>query len=173
MTKYSYVNYYILYVCSLLTGSILNLVLIYLGPTYKPYAGVIDGGDIASVKYTAAALNADIKDQTCICHRLNNLIKRIIGDYFESIYLEEWRLFIKRIRQSKPFEELWNECTLQLFGREVVLQQDTPTRWSSTVLMLKKAFSVRLAVERMRICTTGTEHEVSFIFQFHDALIIF
>ena len=134
------------------------------GPSVKPYAGVIDGGDIASVRYTAAALTAEIKDQTCICHQLNNLIKRIIGDYFEEIYLVEWRAFIKRIKQSKPFEDLWNECTTQLLGKLIMLQKDTPTRWSSTVMMLKKAFLVRLAVERMRIVTAGSEHQVLFYF---------
>jgi hypothetical protein len=137
-----------------------------LGPSFKPYAGVIDGGDVTSVKYTAAALDAVIKDQTCICHQLNNLIKRIIGDYFETIYLVEWRLFIKRIRQSKPFEDLWIESTTQLYGKPITLQKDTPTRWSSTVMMLKKAFSVRLAVERMLIVTAGTDHQVFFFFPF-------
>lgn len=139
-------------------------VLMLPGPSLKPYAGVIDGGDVASVKYTAAALNADIKDQTC--HQLNNLIKRIIGDYFETIHLVEWRLFIKRIKQSKPFEDLWIESTTQLYGKPITLQKDTPTRWSSTVMMLKKAFSVRLAVERMLIVTAGTDHQVIFFFFF-------
>jgi len=138
---------------------IANVLTPFLGPTFKPYAGVIDGGDIASVRYTAAALNTEIKDQTCICHQLNNLIKRIIGDYFEDIYLVEWRAFIKRIRQSKPFEDLWNECTTQLYGKPITLQKDTPTRWSATVMMLKKAFMTCLAVERMRIVTAGTEHK--------------
>lgn len=126
----------------------------------KPYAGVIDGGDIASVKYTAEALNAEIRDQTCICHLLNNTIKRLLNDYFENVYLTEWRSFIKRLRQSKPFEELWIQCTTQVYGKEIVLQQDTPTRWSSTVVMIQKAFSVRLAVERMHNCTVNTDHYV-------------
>ena len=146
----------------------LNIV----GDTYKPYAGVIDGGDIASVKFTATALNAEIKDQTCICHRLNNIIKRIIEDYFENVYLIEWRAFIKRIKQSKPFDELWLQCTTQLYDKEIMLQQDTPTRWSSTVMMLHKAFSVRLAVERMHICTVGTEHNV-FSLSFHSLIFFF
>jgi hypothetical protein len=81
----------------------------------------------------------------------------------EEVYLVEWRAFIKRIKQSKPLEDLWNECTTQLFGKLIMLQKDTPTRWSSTVMMLKKAFFVRLAVERMRIVTAGTEHQVFFM----------
>jgi hypothetical protein len=52
------------------------------------FAGVIDGGDIASVKFTAAKLGVELKDNTCICHQLNNLVKKIIEDYFEEAYLQ-------------------------------------------------------------------------------------
>jgi hypothetical protein len=58
------------------------------GEETKLFAGVIDGGDIASVKYTGLRLgNADIKDKTCICHQLNNIIKRILQDYFEEAFI--------------------------------------------------------------------------------------
>ena len=57
-------------------------------------------GDIASVKFTAQMLGCIIKDATCACHKLNNIIKRIVGDYFEEVYLLEWRAFIKRLRKS-------------------------------------------------------------------------
>lgn len=131
-----------------------------IGEECKPFAGVIDGGDIASVKYTAEKLGCVIKDATCICHKINNLIKRILGDYFEEAYLLEWRVFIKRLRKSHPFLEMWIQCCHQYFGKEIVLQTDTPTRWSSTVTMLAKAVSVKEAVERMRIVTRDTDHFV-------------
>lgn len=118
---------------------------------------MIDGGDIASVKYTAQALECDIKDKTCICHLLNNIIKRMLNDYFEIDYLIPWRSFVSRIRKSKPFEELWTECCTIILGEQIILQLDTPTRWSSTVLMLQKAFKVRYAVERMSNITKDTD----------------
>ena len=31
-------------------------------------------------------MNVEIKDNTCICHKLNNLIKRMLMDYFEDSY---------------------------------------------------------------------------------------
>lgn len=68
-----------------------------------------------------------------------------------------------RLRQSKPFEELWNECCRVSLGKEVILQPDTPTRWSSTVNMLCKAVEVKLAVERMVIASNEKKnHEVNF-----------
>jgi hypothetical protein len=93
-----------------------------------PFAGVVDGGDIASVKHTAARLNVEIKDNTCICHRLNNLIKRMLTDYFEEVYLEDWRKFVRRTNQSHPFHEAWDRCCLLIFNEKITLQIDTPTR---------------------------------------------
>lgn len=121
---------------------------------------MIDGGDIASVKFTAQALGCIIKDQTCICHQMNNLIKRLIHDYFEDVYLQDWRTFVSRIRKSKPFEEIWSECCTLVYGEEIILQIDTPTRWSSTVMMLQKATKVKQAVERMSNITKNTDHKV-------------
>lgn len=94
-----------------------------------PFAGVVDGGDIASVKFTGKELGCDIKDNTCICHRLNNLIKRMLGDYFEKIYLEDWRGFIKRTNFSHPFREAWDKCCLLSYDNKIILQKDTPTRY--------------------------------------------
>ena len=71
----------------------------------------------------------------------------MLDDYFEDNFLAKWRLFVSRLRQSKPFEELWNECCRASLGKEVILQPDTPTRWSSTVNMLSKAVEVKLYVE--------------------------
>lgn len=109
----------------------------------------MDGGDIASVKYTAQKLNCFIKDETCICHQMNNIIKRMLGDYFENIYLNEWRTFVKRIHKSNPFSEAWDHSCQQCYNEKQILQIDTPTRWSSTVFMLQKAVKVKDAVERM------------------------
>jgi hypothetical protein len=95
----------------------------------SPFAGVVDGGDIASVKYTAAALDVVIKDNTCICHKLNNLIKRMFEDYFEENYLADWRIFIKRTNKSHPFREAWNRCCMLTFEEKIILQIDTPTRF--------------------------------------------
>jgi hypothetical protein len=133
------------------------------GENVRPFAGVIDGGDIACVKETAKILGCEIKDRTCICHMLNNIIRRMLDDYFEDNYLAKWRPFVRRLRQSKPFEELWNECCRVSLGKEVILQPDTPTRWSSAVNMLSKAVEVKLAVERMVIASNEKKnHEVNF-----------
>lgn len=63
--------------------------LILKGEGSELFSGVIDGGDIASVKFTGLKLGLPLlKDKTCICHLLNNLIKNIIQDYFEEAYLQ-------------------------------------------------------------------------------------
>lgn len=77
----------------------------------------------------------------------------MLEDYFEDSYLAQWRTFIRRIRKSHPFAELWNQCCEQFYGKGIILQIDTPTRWSSTVAMLAKAVTVKEAVERMMNCT--------------------
>jgi hypothetical protein len=86
------------------------------------------------VRYTSVALNTQIKDNTCVCHKLNNLIKRIVGDYFGEHYLEPWRLFIKRTNKSHPFREAWFRCCEITYGEPVILQIDTPTRLFSVHL---------------------------------------
>jgi 5'-deoxynucleotidase YfbR-like HD superfamily hydrolase len=111
----------------------------------------VDGGDIQSVKFTSKKLNCvtPIKDNTCICHRLNNIIKMMVGDYLEEHYLNDWRTFIKRIHKSNPFSEEWDRCCNLLYNEKKSLQIDTPTRWSSTVRMLQKSISVKDAVLTM------------------------
>lgn len=89
-------NYRFLIVCyfflDMNRSFVIIIVLTYFeftiqGEGKKPFAGVIDGGDIASVGFTAEKLECEIKDNTCICHLLNNLIKRILQDYFEVIII--------------------------------------------------------------------------------------
>jgi hypothetical protein len=128
----------------------------FLGDGCKPFAGVIDGGDIASIRETAKQLQCEIKDNTCVCHMLNNLIKRMLNDYLEKDYLTEWRAFITKTRKSNPFKELWARCCCASLEskEEVVLQLDTPTRWSSTVVMMFKAYDVRKAVILMYVMVT-------------------
>jgi hypothetical protein len=137
-----------------------------------PFAGVVDGGDIASVKYTASKLNCNIKDNTCICHLINNIIKRMLNDYFEEHYLVEWRKFIKRIRKSHPFSETWDTCCELCLEGKVTLQKDTPTRWSSTLSMMDKAVKVNKAVERMSHINTLSAEEKVLRFCFKILLFI-
>jgi hypothetical protein len=58
-----------------------------LGSNVTPFAGVVDGGDVVSVKFTAEKFKSEIKDQTCICHQLNNLIKRMLDDYLGTLFV--------------------------------------------------------------------------------------
>ena len=64
--------------------------------------------------------------------------------------LKPWRKFIKRLRQSHPLNELWSKSCLEVLKKEVTLQPDTETRWSSTVSMLGKALTVKEAVVELR-----------------------
>ena len=54
----------------------MDMIIKIEGEGSAPFAGVVDGGDIQSVKFTSKKLNCvtPIKDNTCICHRLNNNI---------------------------------------------------------------------------------------------------
>jgi hypothetical protein len=145
--------------------SIFNYLL-FLGEGCFPFAGVVDGGDIASVKFTGQKLNCSIKDQTCICHQMNNIIKKLLTDYFEEIYLNDWRAFVKRIRQSNPFSETWDFNCEQCYSEKRILQVDTPTRWSSTIMMLQKATTVKAAVERMFRTAKSEDDKVLLLFLF-------
>jgi hypothetical protein len=89
---------------------------------------VVDGGDIGSVKFVAAELKREVKDNTCVCHMLNNLIKRCVTDYLDDVYLAEWRTFIKHLNQSQPFREAWDRVCQLHYNEKKVLQKDTPTR---------------------------------------------
>ncbi len=91
----------------------------------------------------------------------------MLEDYFEDEYLKDWRTFISRTHKSNPFNELWGECCQQFYGKQIILQIDTPTRWSSSVMMLSKAVTVKQAVERMHHITSNPngnaqEHHVCF-----------
>jgi len=138
----------------------------FLNENATPFAGVVDGGDIHSVKFTSAKFideelypDLKIKDQLCICHQLNNVIKRMLSDYLGTNYLAEWRTFVKKINTSNPFRELWQRCCNEVFEKEITLQIDTETRWSSTVSMLEKAVFVQAAVERIYNLTLNHEYQ--------------
>ena len=73
----------------------------------------------------------------------------MLTDYFETNYLVSWRKFISTINMSNPFKEAWDDVCKSKFLKTVKLQQDSPTRWSSTVAMLKKAVKVQDAVNMM------------------------
>jgi hypothetical protein len=52
----------------------------FSGPGVKPAGAVIDGGDIGAANVVGKLFEVDknwYKDQTCICHQLNNIIKKI------------------------------------------------------------------------------------------------
>jgi hypothetical protein len=100
-------------------------------------------------------MNCSIKDQTCICHRLNNIVKRAACDFLEDDYLIEWRQFVKRIRKSNPLSESWTDTCNILYKKSITLQPDSDTRWSSTVAMFSKAYEVREAVISLRSVVTG------------------
>lgn len=119
----------------------------------------MDGGDISCVKFVATKLGCVIKDQTCVCHLLNGVIKRCVTDFCEDIYLIEWRSFIKRIRQSHPFAEAWEDCCKFCYKKKIVLQKDTETRWSSTVAMIMKACEVKEAVLSMSLKVSTWKEE--------------
>ena len=54
---------------------------------------------------------------------------------------------------------------LRVYGKEIILQKDTETRWSSTVAMLTKATSVKHAVDRL-YNLTQLEHKDQHVYFF-------
>ena len=91
-----------------------------LGDGITPFSGVTDGGEIASVKETAKSylfycmflicyreLKCHIEDRRCICHQLNNIIKKMLCDYFLKSFIIPWRGFIKLIKKSDSFKKAW------------------------------------------------------------------
>ncbi len=81
--------------------------------------------------------------------------------------METWRIFVKKVNKSNPLRELWQKCCVEVFAKEIVLQIDTETRWSSTVAMLDKAVYVKAVVERMYNFTLNSEfkqYHVCFTF---------
>lgn len=133
----------------------------FFGNGVTPFSGVLDGGDIASVRYTAQyyhsyclskffrALQCQIEDRRCLCHLLNNMIKKIIEKPLDGNYLKEWRSFVGHIHSSNPFKELWDKCCNLVYQSKKPLQPDCPTRFTSTVTMLQQAVTVKEAVEEM------------------------
>jgi hypothetical protein len=54
----------------------------FSAPEVKPAGAVIDGGDIGAAAVVGRLFNVDknwYKDQTCVCHQLNNIIKKILS----------------------------------------------------------------------------------------------
>jgi hypothetical protein len=52
----------------------------FSGPGVKPAGAVIDGGDIGAAAVVGKLFDVNknwFKDQTCVCHQLNNIIKKI------------------------------------------------------------------------------------------------
>ncbi len=84
-----------------------------------PVAGVTDGGEIASIKYTAQLFNSDIEERYCLCHMLNLVIKKFIEDYFADSYLIQIRSFISQINYSNPFNISWNDACIATFKKKV------------------------------------------------------
>jgi len=140
----------------------------FLGDKITPFGAVLDGGDVASIKETEKALSCTILGHTCICHQLNNAIRRVLDNHLSSNYLKQWRKFVKRVNRSHPLGELWQECCMQCYQKKKSLQKDTKTRWSSTVVMLRKATKLQKAVEMMWLLTGKRkefqEHHVSFLY---------
>jgi hypothetical protein len=122
-------------------------IIPFLGPNTKIHSGITDGGEIASVAFTDNSLPISnkflgkIESRLCICHQLNNIIKKILKLHLETYYIIPWRNFICHLNHSNPFFEFFCECRSQFFGpncRER-LQRDCETRWTSTLVMLAKA----------------------------------
>jgi hypothetical protein len=134
-----------------------DIISPFLGEHKFPFAAVVDGGDIASAKFTARKLGCEgqLRDNTCICHILNNIIKRILNDYLQESVLSFIRKFVTHLHHSNPFYELWAECCVNCLGKEVEMQMDTATRWSSTLALLEKFTLVLPAVERIyHLCSS-------------------
>lgn len=129
----------------------------FLALNAKVHTGVTDGGEIASVSHTSTVLSnknkymKTIESRLCICHQLNNTLKRFLVGYLGKKYILPWRGFISHLNFSNPFFELFCSCRSQVFGKEnkEKLQRDCETRWSSTALMLQKAEKFRKVVNLM------------------------
>jgi len=145
----------------------------FLGENAKVHSGVTDGGEIASVGYTNIELRntnnsfmKKVEPRLCVCHKLNNSIKRLLKDFFGTSYIEKWRAFIAHLNFSDPFNQLFEKCKVQIFtftgdNLKSRPQKDTETRWSSTALMLKKACKFKDVVALMIV--HGTTEQKQFI----------
>jgi hypothetical protein len=74
--------------------------------------------------------------------------------------LKEWRSFVGHINSSNPFKELWDKLCEYNYSRTVKLQTDCPTRFSSTITMLRQAVAWKDVVEEIWKWT-GTHEEFS------------
>lgn len=121
-----------------------------MGPHSKVHSGVTDGGEITSIKHTAASLPkenkymATVQERLCLCHRLNNAIKGTLQSYFGTTYIQTWRAFITRINFSNPFNELFEECKRKQLGENcsVRLQKDCETRYKINSDFFSIIFSI-------------------------------
>jgi hypothetical protein len=135
----------------------------FLGDGVTPFSGVFDGGDIKSVDYTADTLQCTIEKRRCVCHILNNAIKKIILEFFgHKKHIEDWRCFVSRINFSNGCKESWDTICKVTYGKTITLCKDSATRWSSTVVMLRSALQVKKAVVVMR-ATDKKNHVSTFI----------
>jgi hypothetical protein len=63
-----------------LVGKLIHETLQPFLGNHKPAAAVIDGGDIGAASVVGKLFGCEpgkFKDQTCVCHQLNNIIKKI------------------------------------------------------------------------------------------------
>lgn len=116
-----------------------SIISPFLGPNTKIHSGVTDGGEITSVKFTMTSLkvteiyNDYLEERLCICHQLNNAIKRCLTLYTEP-FLESWRTFVSMINYSNPFYEFFVECKKVMMPNSRAkerLQKDCETRYGS------------------------------------------
>jgi hypothetical protein len=135
----------------------------FLADDVNPFSGVFDGGDVSSVQTTAEVLECHIEARRCVCHLLNNAIKKVINEHLGSKqHIEDWRCFVSRINFSNPCKETWDDICKATFGKTITLSKDCPTRWSSTITMLQSALQVKRAVQAMR--AISGRHTVRFHF---------
>jgi len=130
-----------------ISAIVADKIVPFLGPQTKIHSGVTDGGEISSVRFTSDALpdsrklSGKIENRLCVCHQLNNAVKRFLKDNLEVSYLLPWRSFIAHLNYSNPFFEFFSVCRSKILGEDNKerLQRDCETRWSSTLKMLAKA----------------------------------
>ena len=115
--------------------------------------------------------NQDPQQEQIETEQQNEDSEQEVGPNIFMDILKPWRKFIKRIRQSHPLNELWIKSCLEILKKEVTLQPDTETRWSSTVNMLGKALMVKEAVVELRHRARDLKDQlVSFFLSFFSAL---
>lgn len=84
----------------------------FLGKETVVHSGVTDGGELASIKHTSAELGDrflknNIEERHCLCHILNNAIKKFLLDYFGQVCMLSfcyWRLYLNYSKQFRRFD---------------------------------------------------------------------